>query len=39
MLNSALQADRDQKRGRLRNAEDALLAIMDAASKQKRNQR
>ena len=39
MLNSALQADRDQKRGRLRNAEDALLAIMDSAGKQKRNQR
>ncbi len=39
MLNAALQADRDQKRGRLRNAEDALLAIMDAAGKQKRNQR
>jgi DNA polymerase III delta subunit len=39
MLNSALQADRDQKRGRLRNAEDALLAIMADAGTQKRNQR
>ena len=39
MLVSALQADRDQKRGRLRNAEDALLAIMSVAGKQKRNQR
>lgn len=39
MLVPALQADRDQKQGRLRNAEDALMAIVDAAGKQKRNQR
>ena len=39
MLSPALQADRDQKTGRLRNAEDVILAIIDASGKQKRNRR
>jgi hypothetical protein len=39
MLSPALRADRDQKTGRLRNAEDAILAIIDASGKQKRNRR